>query len=174
MDRKQEKYLEEMAITDELTALYNRRAFDDDIAMIEKDGIPGKLVIVSVDLNGLKQVNDSLGHGAGDELIIGAADCLRKAFSGQGKIYRTGGDEYTAILLCGQKAAELLLRRLMEETKKWKGIFVSSLSMSCGLASREEFTTYSVQQLEQEADRRMYQNKKAYYETEGYNRRKLG
>lgn len=58
-DWLQEKYLEEIAITDEMTALLNRRAFDDDLAVIEKDGCPNKFVIVSFDLNGLKNTNDT-------------------------------------------------------------------------------------------------------------------
>ena len=173
-DRKQEKYLEEIAITDEMTALYNRRAFDDDIALIEKEGIPDKLVIVSIDLNGLKQVNDTLGHGAGDELITGAANCLRKVFNGAGKIYRTGGDEFTAVLSCGQKETEKLLQILQEETDNWRGVYVNHMTMAYGLASREEFITYSIQQLEKEADSRMYQNKNAYYVAFGLNRRKSG
>lgn len=173
-DRKQEKYLEDIAITDELTALFNRRAFDDDIAMMEKEGISDKLVIVSIDLNGLKHVNDSLGHGAGDELIIGAANCLRKVFANKGKIYRTGGDEFTALLLCGQKETGKLLQLLVKETASWKGVYVSDLSLSYGMASREEFITYSIQQLEQVADYRMYENKNSYYEATGYSRRKYG
>ena len=52
----------------------------------------------SVDVNGLKKVNDTKGHTAGDELIKGAANCLTLAVGNNGKVYRTGGDEFMAVL----------------------------------------------------------------------------
>ena len=50
--------------------------------------IPKDLVFVSIDVNGLKKVNDSMGHQAGDELLIGAAACMKKCFGRWGKVYR--------------------------------------------------------------------------------------
>ena len=50
------------------------------------------------DVNGLKEANDTLGHEAGDELIIGSAECLEKSFEGINTIYRLGGDEFTVIV----------------------------------------------------------------------------
>lgn len=55
------------------------------------------LIYASVDVNGLKVINDSLGHIAGDELICGAADCLKQVFGTYGKVFRIGGDEYAVI-----------------------------------------------------------------------------
>lgn len=51
-------------------------------------------------------VNDSIGHDAGDELLIGAARCIREAFSHLGDVFRIGGDEFTAILNCSKDEAE--------------------------------------------------------------------
>ena len=51
-----------------------------------------------MDLNGLKEANDNIGHEAGDELIIGASKCMDNAFSGLGRTYRVGGDEFVALL----------------------------------------------------------------------------
>ena len=55
-------------------------------------------IYVFADVNGLKYINDNLGHAAGDELIKGAASCLDNAFSKYGTVYRMGGDEFSAIL----------------------------------------------------------------------------
>ena len=55
-------------------------------------------VYVSVDLNGLKQTNDTQGHSAGDELINGASRCLCEVFEKYGKVYRIGGDEFACIV----------------------------------------------------------------------------
>lgn len=60
--------------------------------------LKANFVYVTADLNGLKGANDTLGHAAGNELIRGAADCLRAAFGAFGDIYRIGGDEFAAIL----------------------------------------------------------------------------
>lgn len=49
-------------------------------------------------MNGLKTVNDTKGHAAGDELIKGAADCLALSVGNKGKVYRTGGDEFMAVV----------------------------------------------------------------------------
>ena len=53
---------------------------------------------ISIDLNGLKRVNDTYGHVAGDELIRAAADCMKNSFNEYGKIYRIGGDEFAVII----------------------------------------------------------------------------
>ena len=51
-----------------------------------------------MDLNGLKNANDSFGHAAGDELICAAADCMKNSFSEHSKVYRVGGDEFVVII----------------------------------------------------------------------------
>lgn len=88
-----EKYEKEKYIytsnTDELTKCLNRRAYDVDM---EKLDLSSEWAYISLDLNGLKQANDSLGHSAGDELICGVANCMKFAFASYGKIYRIGGD----------------------------------------------------------------------------------
>ncbi|MBR5705734.1 MAG: diguanylate cyclase, partial [Deltaproteobacteria bacterium] len=65
---------------------------------LDSEGAPPEdLAVFSIDVNGLKTVNDSLGHDAGDELIRGAADCISAAFGQTGKCYRTGGDEFVVL-----------------------------------------------------------------------------
>lgn len=75
------------AITDEMTGLYNRRAFSEKMTELV-DGLDGKIYLVVVfDVNGLKSVNDNQGHLAGDELIINASKCVSDNFSEYGNIY---------------------------------------------------------------------------------------
>nr|MCR5099910.1 sensor domain-containing diguanylate cyclase [Butyrivibrio sp.] len=97
-EKKQEEQLIYKSRTDELTGLLNRRAYEEDI--YEQNDFPAKdyFVSMSLDVNGLKVVNDTLGHAAGDELLIGASYCMNKSFGSYGKIYRTGGDEFIVIL----------------------------------------------------------------------------
>ena len=84
---------------DRLTGLENRRAFDAFLARLETEGVRYRdVALVFLDLDGLKHTNDHFGHGAGDELIIGAARCIELAFGSQGRCYRIGGDEFAVIL----------------------------------------------------------------------------
>ena len=64
--------------TDELTRCYNRRAYEEDINKLD---LTKEWVYVSMDINGLKNANDSFGHAAGDELIRAAADCMKNTVS---------------------------------------------------------------------------------------------
>jgi len=93
--------LMQVARSDNLTGLGNQRAFQDDLrAAMErrnKDGTPFSLL--AFDLDGLKQVNDAQGHQAGDSYIRTVASSIREGVNGGGTVYRTGGDEFMAILL---------------------------------------------------------------------------
>lgn len=154
---------------DQLTQLYNRRAYENDISMPGSD--TANLVYVSVDVNELKVINDSLGHEAGDELIVGAADCMRKCFGPYGKIYRTGGDEFVVILYASEKELEQIKKDITNTINAWKGNLVDHASMSCGYVSRREFPDLSFGELAKIADERMYENKTAWYKNKGVDRR---
>ena len=98
--------LERAALTDELTGLANARAFGEDVrldlARAARTG--GPLTLAMIDLDGLKAVNDSLGHQAGDARIRLLADALRAVARTSDRVYRLGGDEFAA-LLPGSSAA---------------------------------------------------------------------
>ena len=85
----------ELAYTDDLTGLGNRRAFQKDARLALKHADPGELTLVMLDVNGLKQLNDECGHQAGDELIASIA--VRFAQAG-GPLYRVGGDEFAIMI----------------------------------------------------------------------------
>ncbi len=89
--------LERSANQDSLTGLLNRRAFERDLE--EALGVPGNdVILLHVDLDRFKWINDTLGHPAGDHVLIKAAERIRNIASGSGPAYRIGGDEFLIVL----------------------------------------------------------------------------
>lgn len=158
--------------TDELTGFYNRHAYEDDIRTLENGTPEENFVYVSVDVNSLKSVNDSLGHSAGDELIVGAAECLKKSLGPYGTLYRIGGDEFIALIFVDSDKIDKVMQEIDQRTKKWKGSLVEELTLSYGYVAWAEERKYSISQLALIADRRMYDNKAEYYRRTGIERRR--
>ena len=99
------KLYRKMAFADELTGAGNRRAFDEEIdRIIKKEKTYDSMLVVSVDVNNLKTVNDNYGHASGDYLIQSAAALLMDMAKGRGKVFRTGGDEFVAFLYNTEQA----------------------------------------------------------------------
>lgn len=169
-EKKQEEQLIEKSHTDELTGLLNRRAYEEDVQ--ELGSIPGteKFTYISLDVNGLKVINDTMGHMAGDELIIGACQCMKKIFSIYGKIYRVGGDEFVAILSCSSQQIKELLADFDQATSNWSGELINGISISYGWINKEERPELSVRQLGIIAEQRMYDSKAAFYRKSGVDR----
>ena len=80
---------------DALSGIKNRAAFEKEMRRCQKD--KNNVAIVVLDLNNLKKINDTLGHGAGDTAIFNSAKLLQQSFEGVGKSYRIGGDEFCVI-----------------------------------------------------------------------------
>lgn len=157
--------------TDALTRFYNRRAYEADIMSMPEIPQEKEFCYISADLNGLKAVNDSLGHAAGDEIIQGAADCLRRCLGGFGKLYRTGGDEFVGIIYADENKLHDILADLKETVSEWSGNLVGSLSLSVGSAAKAEHPDSTVMELSKIADKRMYEEKSSYYKSRGIDRR---
>lgn len=157
---------------DQSTQLLNRRAFEEKKVELAQAGLNEDFVYVTADLNGLKQVNDNLGHAAGDELIKGAADCLKECFGKHGDVYRIGGDEFAAMLRMSDAGIKEAMDRLDRTTERWSGQLVKSLSISCGSASSREFPSENIGELIRISDERMYAAKAAYYARTGFERRR--
>lgn len=161
--------LEEQANKDKLTGMYNRRAYEDDIALYQEQGIAEDFVFISMDVNGLKQVNDTKGHDAGDELIKGAASCISKTFAKHGKLYRTGGDELVAMIHVSKDKLDELMVKFKGQTEKWHGRKVEELAISIGCVERRDFPKKTMKQIIKIADQRMYEAKAAFYAGRGRN-----
>ena len=145
--------LEEMSTTDALTGLKNRTAMLQTMSRIEGAACG----IVNLDLNGLKTVNDTMGHDAGDRLLILAAEALKKVYY-VGDIHRTGGDEFIVLLPgIGEETFYRKLERFkaaMEKNNEVRfaiGAYWSDGSMALSTAFRM-------------ADDAMYADKKAFYQ----------
>ena len=168
--KQKEKQLIQLSLTDELTGLFNRRCYDTDIASYMEKALEKDFVIFSVDINGLKEANDTMGHVAGDELLTATAECLSKVIGPVGKVYRTGGDEFLAIAVTDAPLA--ILERIKRLSAAWHGTYAEKLSLSVGYASHGEHPEADIHGLEVFADQRMYREKEQYYSLPGIDRRR--
>ena len=139
---------------DSLTGLLNRLAYYSDVQIDEKDITS----VISLDMNGLKNTNDTYGHAAGDEALITLSICFLKAAKPKQSIYRIGGDEF--VILCRKTTKEETIslidriNKLVNETK---------YSVSIGYSLREDNNT-SIDDLLKLSDDMMYKNKAKHYE----------
>lgn len=152
-------------LEDPLTTLYSRYAYNAAIEEMNSiQFLANDLVVFLIDVNGLKSINDRLGHSAGDELIRGAANCIYAAFSHFGKCYRTGGDEFVVIANMGEDSISEAITLLNDLSQKWqigKGI---ELSLSVGFAKACENLNSNIAELINLADENMYKEKAKYYD----------
>ena len=161
MDEKLNEQSVKISI-DPLTGAFSRFAYNDMMESYNNQA-PEDFVAFLIDINGLKVVNDTLGHEAGDELICGAADCIMKAVGDKGRTFRIGGDEFVVFGTMKKEQAEKTLMEMNRIITSWSGEKVKSLSVSVGFALASEFTGYSIEDLTKEADKAMYEQKKEFY-----------
>ncbi len=159
------------ANTDQMTGFLNRRAYETDVLNAAKDALGQEYVYVSMDLNGLKEVNDSHGHEAGDRLIKGAAECMAKVFSKYGNIYRIGGDEFAAILYLPPFELDELKLLFKKRVKSWAEASGLPLAVSCGYVRSADNPDTDPSGIAKLADAEMYKEKEAYYSETGRDRR---
>ena len=161
-----------ISITDDLTGLFNRRAFEEDCGKIPENDI-GKMIIVMMDVNGLKKVNDTCGHTVGDELLIGAGNCIRNSLGKYGKIYRTGGDEFVALLECTRSQLDDVIATFEHVTANWQLTHPYELSISKGVVVCKEHPELNLYEMKKLADELMYKDKNEYYLRTGKERRRF-
>ncbi|MCR4656676.1 MAG: sensor domain-containing diguanylate cyclase [Lachnospiraceae bacterium] len=169
--RENNTILLHLSNTDQLTGGLNRMAYGTALSELSEKPIFDDFIYVSTDLNGLKQINDTLGHLAGDELINGASKCLCEVLGEFGKVYRIGGDEFAALIYTDMDSVDGIVDKLHIRAKDWKGNHAVELSLSVGYASHHEFPEAAVEMLIRTADKRMYDAKRAYYLSKGIDRR---
>lgn len=171
-EEKKKNALYYMAHIDSMTKVGNRRAFDEFMDSYAGREIGDDLIFFSFDLNELKTVNDTYGHEAGDEIIAGAALCMRRVFGKAGKIFRTGGDEFAAVINCDTAIRDDMIVSLNETFGNWKGKICDKLSISFGYVSSDEDCEMTLDDMRRESEKRMYKNKRDFYAKEGKDRRK--
>lgn len=149
---------------DALTGFKNRKAYYEDIRTIENDPVrcSSPVGVVFADINGLKSINDRVGHEAGDRLIAVIAKTITEVFTGA-DIYRLGGDEF--VVLTFDKNEKAFLEKISQLETKWK----EEQSAAIGSVWLE-----NAKELEQSvalADKEMYRDKSRYYEKKMHDRR---
>lgn len=157
--------------TDPLTGVFNRRAYYEEIHGYQSSNQAGNLVLVAMDVNGLKKINDQMGHAAGDDYICTAAKIIGQAFGNCGSIFRTGGDEFMAVLHCSVEEAHGFEERLNQCIAAPDNSWADKMAIAVGIVCCEENPDVDFKEIEKLADKRMYENKAAYYRKNGIDRR---
>ena len=148
---------------DHLTSLGNRRLYYRKIAKLEALGFDDDMNFIMIDVNGLKKVNDTQGHDAGDELLVGAAVCMTEAFPDAELLCRMGGDEFFIIVKEHEDVLEKRMNRFLSYAENWNGKYINSISMSYGIANNHKYPGFTIPELQKAADEEMYKFKAEYY-----------
>lgn len=159
---------QENANLDAMTGCANRRAYIMEIETLENS--TEQRSYLAIDINGLKEVNDTYGHEAGDELIIGAARSIEQCFGEKGKILRIGGDEF--IVLTAEGISDESFAAYEKRMQSWTKKHGMELSTSYGYARVQDYPGVTISELARIADGKMYQAKALYYRQTGKERRK--
>ncbi len=158
--RMMENYLRKQTQTDALTGLPNRLAFQNHITDLSWNKRHFSVVAFSLDVNGLKETNDTKGHASGDALLCAAADAIRTAFGEGGgrECFRFGGDEFAAFWVdVPPSEIDASLERFRQEQSD-RGI-----SVSVGYAFAADLDETSVEELLEQADKAMYEDKARHH-----------
>lgn len=161
--RQDRRRLEETTKTDVLTGLGNRRAFEADLvttlAATRRSG--GTLGVLTIDLDGLKAINDADGHARGDQVLRSFAVALTASFRVGDRAYRLGGDEYVVILPnIGPEVPGGVVARVEAAVQRMRNQGFVDLGASAGLACCPHDSTDAAELL-QLSDMRMYEQKVA-------------
>jgi len=155
-----------LSMLDDLTGLYNRRGFltlaEHHVLLAYRTGKP--FLVAFMDLDGLKQVNDTFGHQEGNRALVEAAEVLRDSFRHSDILARLGGDEFAALMLEANKDSIGSVVRRMEHKLDACNAMLSrtyDLSISVGIVPGDTNRLSNVEQLLSEADALMYKNKQS-------------
>jgi diguanylate cyclase (GGDEF)-like protein len=153
-----------LSITDELTGIYNRRGFfilaQQQLKQIQRSQSAASLMFI--DLDGLKEINDTLGHDVGDAAIMAAANLLKHTFRESDIVARLGGDEFVVLMQGRDPSSEFIQQRLQNAIAQFNQTQKQpfQLSMSVGLQSYDPNQPVSLDQLINLADIKMYECKR--------------
>ncbi len=158
--------LRSLSLIDDLTGLYNRRGFADlgeqHLKLARRTG--RSVLLVFLDVDRLKTINDTLGHHVGDRALLQVADLLRDTFRQSDIVARMGGDEFAVMALEASEDHQIeLLTRLREKVREIneKSREVFRLSISVGTARFDGVGRTRLDDLLAEADREMYEEKRS-------------
>lgn len=163
-----ERELRYLALTDDLTCLYNRRGFFAAATQLLKLARRNtqSMLLLFCDVNNLKKINDCYGHREGDLALVHTADALEEAFRDSDILARLGGDEFAVLALEASSDDEgLILYRLGNSLKKSNTDESRyELSLSVGVARFDPQHAVSLGELMEHADQDMYERKRKHSE----------
>jgi diguanylate cyclase (GGDEF)-like protein/PAS domain S-box-containing protein len=161
-----EKKLRDLSLIDELTSLYNRRGFfaltEQQIRLSQR--IKKGLLLLFIDLDRMKWINDNLGHNEGDRALKGVAAVLKDAFRTSDIVARIGGDEFAITAIEAQKeSVEIIVNRLqknleLQNTKEHRDY---AITISIGSVYFDPEHPSSIDELLSKADTAMYEQKRS-------------
>jgi diguanylate cyclase (GGDEF)-like protein len=160
-----QRELARMSIVDELTGLYNRRGF---FTLGQKEYERAKrrkleFLIIFADLDGLKTINDTYGHDAGDQYLQDAARFFKSSFRSSDILARIGGDEFAIVAYeTGRVTSDVIRRRIEGQLARFneRENLVHDVSISIGIADYDPGSTLTLDELLSKADSLMYEVKK--------------
>jgi two-component system, cell cycle response regulator len=168
--REREEHLrrsaENLSLIDELTQLRNRRGFFElaDEALKSAGREQQTMALFFMDLNGLKHINDTLGHLTGDDALRDTAEVLRRSFRGSDVVARIGGDEFVALAyLHHERDVETLCTRLREHLSEFNASHQRAylVDLSIGTTLIDKSADENLEEFIARADEAMYQEKRA-------------
>jgi diguanylate cyclase (GGDEF)-like protein/PAS domain S-box-containing protein len=164
--RQQAEQLKALSLSDELTALLNRRGFMEHARQQLRSASRGRRssCLFFVDLNGMKDINDTFGHEAGDRALVATANVLRSVFREADIVSRLGGDEFAVLAAeCSPNDVDVIRERLRACVDEFNGSAREAfqLSLSVGSATSEPGAEVDIDRLLEDADAAMYREKRA-------------
>ncbi|HZG53584.1 MAG TPA: diguanylate cyclase [Pyrinomonadaceae bacterium] len=165
--KEAETQLRDLTLTDDLTGLRNRRGFlllaEHEIKLARHQRTGLTLWLLFADLDGLKQINDSLGHDAGSQAIVHMGTVLKQTFRESDVIARLGGDEFAILAMSNSgDSGSIMLSRLQENVRAFnlREKLAYRLSVSVGVTRIDSDQAASVEAVLKEADQAMYAEKR--------------
>jgi len=162
--KKIEETLRNSSLKDDLTGLFNRRGLLKqaapyfDFARRQKES----LLLLFIDLDGMKKINDEFGHNEGDAALVSTADILNRSFRSSDIIARLGGDEFTVLVTDLNTNKDDAINRLHENLKAYNETETRGfkLAFSIGVAQLESERMTCFEELLEQADQAMYEQKR--------------
>lgn len=153
-----------LSLIDDLTLLHNRRGFLTLAELQLKAAARARdaVLLFFVDMDGLKQINDQLGHETGDQAIIDLGSALKATFRESDILARIGGDEFVALALASEVSVEAIVERLQRAIASFnpRNGRAYRLCASIGVAASDPSRPSSIEELLKRADGLMYEQKR--------------
>lgn len=161
--KKAESYLEYLGKHDVLTKLHNRSFYTEEINRLERS-LVRPISAIYIDMNGLKEINDQLGHDIGDGLLRRVGNILNRAITNTNfSASRIGGDEFVILMIGANEAAVETFRLTIEELLHIDNQYYASQPIYIALGYATIQKNETVEQMLKRADQLMYKKKQAYY-----------